>query len=121
MLLQLFCFFLPFLPLCPVPLLPPAFSTPLSSCPWVVHISSLASPFPILFLTSPCLFYNHQLCFLFPVTLPPILPFLHLTDNSPRDLHFCDSIPVLGVCLVFVFVFQVQLLIVVSLLSFYCS
>ena len=25
----------------------------LSSCPWVMHISSLASPFPILFLTCP--------------------------------------------------------------------
>ena len=28
----------------------------LSSCPWVMQINSLAIPFPILFLTSPCLF-----------------------------------------------------------------
>ena len=32
---------------------PPISAPPLSSCPWVVHISSLASPFPILFLTFP--------------------------------------------------------------------
>ena len=31
-----------------VPPFPPAIS-PLSSCPWVMHVSSLASPFPILF------------------------------------------------------------------------
>ena len=29
---------------------------PLSSCPWVVHLSSLASPFPMLFLTFPVYF-----------------------------------------------------------------
>ena len=43
----------------------------LRSCPWVVHIISLTSPFPILFLTSPCLFSTYQLCFLFPVLFPP--------------------------------------------------
>ena len=44
---------------------PPAIpSTPLlSSCPWVAHISSLASSFPILFLTSRCLFCTNQLYF----------------------------------------------------------
>ena len=46
-----------------LPAMPPTFS----SYPWVIHISSLASPFPILFLTSPCLFCAYQLCFLFPV------------------------------------------------------
>ena len=50
--------------------IPPA----LSSCPWVIHISSSASPFPILFLTSPCLFCTYCLCFLFPVPLPHSLP-----------------------------------------------
>ena len=67
------------------------------------HISSLASPFPILFLPSPCLFCNYLLCFLFPV---PFHPFSHLplpTNNPPCYLHFCDSVPVLVVCLVFVF------------------
>ena len=101
MLLQLSHFFLSFIPLLPVPPLPPSFPH-LSSCPWVIHISSLASLFPILFLTSPCLFCAYQSCFLFPVPLPPFspLPGPFLTDNSPGDLHFCVSLPILVVCLV---------------------
>ena len=71
----------------------------LSSCTWVIHMSSLASPFPMLFLTSPCLFYAYHLCFLFPVLFPPFSPLPLPTDNPPCDLHFCDS--VLVVCLVF--------------------
>ena len=78
---------------------------PLCSCPWVLHRSSLASLFPILFLTSPCLFYTYQLCFLFPVPFPWFSPFPLPTGNPPCDLHFCDFVPVLVVCLVFVFVF----------------
>ena len=78
----------------------------LSSCPWVVYISSLASTFPILFSTSPCLFYAYHLCFLFPVTFPPFSPHPLPADNPPCDLHFCGSVPVLVVCLVcFVFAF----------------
>ena len=42
-----------FILLLPAHLLPPAF-LPFSSCPWVVHISSLASSFPTLFLTTHC-------------------------------------------------------------------
>ena len=49
----------------------------LSSCPWVVHISSLTSLFPILFLTSPCLFNAYQLCFLFSI------PSVHHSSPSP--------------------------------------
>ena len=49
--------------------------TPLSSCPWVMSVSSLAFPFPILFSTSPCLFCTYQLCCLIPVPFPPFLPF----------------------------------------------
>ena len=75
-------------------------SLPLSSCPWVVHISSLASPFPIPFLTSPCLFCAYQLCFLFPVLFPQFSPLPHHTDNPPCNLHFCYSVPILVVCLV---------------------
>ena len=52
----------------------PSSNAPLSSCPWFVSVSSLASSFPILFLTSSCLFCAYQLCFLFPVSFPPILP-----------------------------------------------
>ena len=86
-------------PLHPAYPLPPAF-LPFSSCQWVIHISSLASPFPILFLTSPCVFCTYQLCFLFPVPFPLFSP-LHLpVDNPPCDLHFGDTIPVLVVCLV---------------------
>ena len=56
MLLQLSHFFLPFIS--PLPCTPTPTRIPqlLSSCPWFVRISSPASPFPILFLTSPCLF-----------------------------------------------------------------
>ena len=52
----------------------PSSIPPLSSCPWVLHISSLASPFSILFLTSPCLFCTYKLCFLFPVPFPSFSP-----------------------------------------------
>ena len=79
---------------------PPTYPLPLafphlSSCPWNVYISSLASPFPILFLISPYLFCAYLLCFLFPVPFPPIPPLLLPTNNPPCDLHFCDSVPVL--------------------------
>ncbi|KAF6109847.1 hypothetical protein HJG60_011038 [Phyllostomus discolor] len=63
---------------------PPASISPpspqLSSCPWVIHMSSLASTFPILFLTSSCLFSIYHLCFflyLFPHTPPFLLITLH--------------------------------------------
>ena len=88
---------------------PPTSIPPLSSCPWVIHINSLASPFPILFLTFPCLFCTYHLCFLFPVPLPSFFPLLLPipADNAPCDLHFCDSVPVPVVCLVlFCFVFR---------------
>ena len=97
--------FSPFIPLCPAHSLPLTFPLTLGSCPWVVHISSLVSPFPILFLTSPCLFCTYHLSFLFPVTFRPFSPLP--ADNPPCDLHFYDSAPVLVVCLVvFVFVFS---------------
>ena len=76
-------------------------SPPFSSCPWVIHISSLASTFPILFLPSPCLSSTYHLCYLFSVPFslsPPPTP----VDNPPCDLHFRDSVLVIGVCLVFV-------------------
>ena len=96
--------FLPFIPVYSAPFLPPAFA-PLSSCPWVVHIHSLASLFPRLFLTSPCLFCTYHVCCLFPVPFPPFSPLPLPAGNPPCHLHFCDSVPVLVVCLVhFVFV-----------------
>ena len=62
--------FPPFTPFHPAKPLPPTFP-PFSSCPWVIHISSLASTFPTLFLPSPCLFSTYHLCYLFSVPFPP--------------------------------------------------
>ena len=105
MLLQLYHFPL-FIPLHPAPSIPPTF-TPLRSGPWVVHISSLTSTFPILFLPSPCLFSTYHLCYLFSVPFPPLSPSHSPVDNPPCDLHFCGSVPVLVVCLVcFCFCFR---------------
>ena len=78
----------------------------LNSCPWVVHISYLASPFPILFLTSPCLFCTYHLCFLIPEPFLPFSLFPLPTDNLPCDLHFCDSVPILDFCLACFFRFS---------------
>ena len=99
MLLQL-SHFRPFTPLHPAHPLHPTFP-PYSSCPWVIIISSLASTFPTLFLPSPCLFSTYHLCYLFSVPLPPLSPPTPPPENPPRDLHFCNSVPVLVVCLAY--------------------
>ena len=99
MLLQL-SHFCPFTQLHPAHPLPPTFP-PYSSCPWVILISSLASTFPTLFLPSPCLFSTYHLCYLFSVPFPPLSPSQSPIDNPPCDLHFCGSVSVLVVCLVF--------------------
>ena len=47
-------------------------SPPFSTCPWVTHTSSsLALTFPILILTSPCLFCTYSVCFLIAVPFHP--------------------------------------------------
>ena len=97
MLLQLSHYFSPFYSLHPSS---NQYPPQLSSCPWVIHTSSLASPCPMLLLTSPWQFCTYHLCFLFPVPLPPFFPLTLPADNPPCDLHFCDSVPVLVVCLV---------------------
>ena len=54
---------------------------------------SSASLFPVLFLTSPCLFYAYQLCFLFPVPFPRLSSLPLPADNpSMRSpfLWFCS-------------------------------
>ena len=91
--------FPPFTPLHPAYPHPPTFS-PYSSCPWVIHISSLPSTFPILFLTSPCLFSTYHLCYLLSVPFPPLSPSHSPVDNPPCELHFGASVSVLVVCLV---------------------
>ena len=86
--------------------LPPTFPS-YSSCPWIIHISSLASTLPILFLPSPCLFSTYHLCYLFSLTFYPLSPSNSPADNPPCDLHFCGFVPVLVVCLVcFCFCFR---------------
>ena len=62
--------------------------SPLSSCPWVVHISSLASTFPTLFLPSPVYFlptiyatYSLHLSPLLPPPTPPLIT-LHVISIS---------------------------------------
>ena len=95
MLLQLSQFF-PFWPPLPVSPFPPAI-TPAShfrgSC-----ISSLASPFPIPFLTSPISYL--PIMFLNSWTFSPFFPFPLPADNPPNNLHVYDSVPVLVICLV---------------------
>ena len=98
MLLQLSYFFLPFIPLHPAPT-PPTIIPPLQLMS-MGCTSALTSLFLTPCLTSPHVFYAYQLCFLFPVPFPSlILPLQLPTDNPPWDLHFCDSVPVLVVCL----------------------
>ena len=94
-----------FSPLSPSALHHPSTSiAPFSSCPWVIHKSSLASLLPILSLTSPCLITNYQLCFLFPVPFPPFSP-----SPSPLiTLHVISTSVILFLVSVFasfVFVF----------------
>ena len=73
MLLQLSQLFFPFAPVHLVHPLPPAIPpTSLRSCPWVIGLSFLASPFPIVFLTSLCLFCCYKLRFLIPAPFPPL-------------------------------------------------
>ena len=96
----------PLTPLHPAHPLPPTFPT-YSLCPWVILINCSASTFPILFLPSPSLFSTYHLCYLFSVPIPPLSPSHSSVDNPSCDLHFCDSVPVLVVCLVcFCFCFR---------------
>ena len=97
MILQL-SHFHPFTPLCPAHPVPPTFPL-FSSCPWVIHISSLASTFPILFLSSR-LFSTYHLCYLFSVPFPPLTPATSLLITVHMIFHSCGSVPVLVVCLI---------------------
>ena len=87
----------PHFPLCPVPSFFPAH-------PCVMHVSSLASPFLIPLLTSPCLFCTYHLWFLIPAPFPPFSHFYFPGDDPANDLQIYDSVPVLVVCLVFCFI-----------------
>ena len=91
-----------------LPLGPPPHSTPHSlrpsphccSCPWVMHINSLATPFPMLYFTSPWLFCNYLFVLLNPLTSSPIPPQPLPSSNLQKALRIHDSVSVLLVCLV---------------------
>ena len=100
LLLQLSQLFL-FAALCPVPPTLEQYAA-VNSCPGGMCVSSLASPFPILFLISPCLFCSYKLCFRIPTPFPPLSPFSLPADNPPNDPHTYHSIPVLLAYLVVV-------------------
>ena len=88
----------PFLPLHPVPPFTLAI-TALSSCQWVMHVSSLATPFPLLILTSSCLYL--PICSFNPYAFSLFCPSPLLTDNPANDCHIYDSVSVLFVCFVY--------------------
>ena len=100
MLIELYELF-PLCPSLPSTPIPSSILPLLSSCPWVAHMRSLASPFPILFLTSSCLFCTYQLCFLVPEPFSLFSLFSLSADNPPKDLHIYGSVPVIVVCLGF--------------------
>ena len=70
------------------------------SCPCVMHIHSLAAPFPVLYFTSPWLFCNYLFVLLNHLTSSPIAPYPLPSGNHQNALHIHDSVSVLLVCLV---------------------
>ena len=70
------------------------------SHPWVMRISSLATPFPILYFISPWLFCNYLFVFLNPLTSSPIPLYPLPSGNHQNTLHIHDSVSALLICLV---------------------
>ena len=111
----------PTFPLCPPPLSTLHSlrqSSHLHSSPWVMHVSSLSTPFPILYLPSPWPFCNYLFIHLNPCTFSSVLqPLLHLVAIK------LFSIPMILFlfCWFDQFVFQLQLLIDMYVLPLYCS
>ena len=64
------------------PSLPQAIYPHHCSRSWVMHVSSLATPFPILCFTSPWLFCNYLFVLLNPLTSSPIAPNLPIWQPS---------------------------------------
>ena len=87
------------------------------SCPWVMCMCSLATPFPMRYFTSPWLFCNYLSVLLNPLTSSPFHHTALQSSNQQNTLHIHDSVSVL-VC---VACFFIQLLIDMYLLPFYCS
>ena len=93
MLLQLSQFF----PLCsPPPSIPHSLrqSPHHFSCAQVMHLSSSAAPFPLLYFISLWLFSNYLFVLLNPLTSSPIPPHPLPIDNHQNALHLHDSVSV---------------------------
>ena len=98
-LVQLSCFFPP---------LHPERSSPHSlrpsphhcSGPWVMYVSFLTFPFPILYFTPPWLFCNYLFALLNPLTSSSIPLHPIPSDKHQNILNIHDSVSVLLVCLV---------------------
>ena len=77
---------IPVFPLTPPPTATPITysNPPLSSCPWFMHVSSLVTPLPILFLSSFCLFCTYQFVLLNPCTFPTPTPTPILSLPTPN-------------------------------------
>ena len=70
------------------------------SCPWVIHLSSLATPpFPILYFTSSWLFCNFLFVLINPLTLSLIPSHPLPSGNRQNPLRIHDSVSVFLVCL----------------------
>ena len=88
------------------PALTPPSSTPHSlkqspyTCPWVMCISYLATPFPILYFASPWLFCNYLFILHTLLTSSPLSPASLPSSKHQSALCICDSVSVLLVCLV---------------------
>ena len=57
------------------------------SCPWVMHISSLATSFPILYFISPRLFCNYQFVLFNPLTSHPFSQSHPIWQPSKHSLY----------------------------------
>ena len=70
-------------------------SPPHIPCPWVMHMCSLATPFPILYFISPWLYFNYLFAFLNLVNSSPIPPSPLPSGNHQNALCVHDSVSVL--------------------------
>ena len=92
--------FPPFPPFNPLhPALPPPFTpTPqFMSMGRTYNFFGFPTSYTILNLSLSILYLQFLLPI--PCTFPPFSPLTNPTDNPPCDLHFCDPLPVLVVCL----------------------